>query len=176
MQMCIQCNNKTKPTSTVGMLFPRYFVLGCNDYAFLLPGKVTMFLRWNYVLDYVIVFFYCTDRRITLQSNVSNDSLVRNVWSMQHATLRILHAHGRTLVLYCIRSMLSSKTPLTILIDIRSEIQEVGWKLVTASAILESWVLKYSLCCCFLPSQIYTRKISTLVQRTGPPRKPCKPC
>lgn len=97
MQMCIQCNNKTKPTSTVGMLFPRYFVLGCNDYAFLLPGKVTMFLRWNYVLDYVIVFFYCTDRRITLQSNVSNDSLVRNVWSMQHATLRIVHVRGRTL-------------------------------------------------------------------------------
>ena len=40
----------------------------------------------------------------------------------------------------------------------RFEIQEAGWKLVTASAILESLAHKLCLCYCFLPSQTYTQE------------------
>lgn len=46
--------------------------------------------------------------------------------------------------------------------DNRLELQEAGWKSETASAILESWAPKLCSCYCFLPSQIYTRKISKL--------------
>jgi hypothetical protein len=39
MQMCIQCHNQTKPTSTSGMLFSRYIIFRCNDHSLLFPGK-----------------------------------------------------------------------------------------------------------------------------------------
>lgn len=86
-----------------------------------------------------------------------------------------------TSLLYSREEILSyCHMPLVVLpnpffsIDIRYEIQEVGWKLATASAILESWALKLCLCSCFLPSPTYTQKISKLVHWNRPLRKQCK--
>lgn len=50
--------------------------------------------------------------------------------------------------------------------DNRLKIQEVGWKLVIVSAILESWVPKLFLFCYYLPSQTCTQRTFVVIQQS----------
>lgn len=67
-------------------------------------------------------------------------------------------------------------TSLSYVVNNRWKILEAGWKLATASAILESWVRKSYLFCCFLLSRTYTLKTSKLDQWSRFLKKQCRFC
>jgi len=145
------------------MLFSGDLVLWCNDNPFLLPGKTVLFLLWcNSHMFFYLFSIQCVlleKRRIPSTNMFFSVKIFNSFEFFSFMLLTVLSPGTWFWGFIMVRIHLTC-----FLIGNRSEIKEAGWKLATALAISELWVLKLCLSLCFLLLQMYSQKTSKLDQ------------